>query len=113
MAPCRQNNQKQSKVTTLRRSASSAVRPLQLPNWTRLISLVFSAIGTSLLFQITFIMAFISPSTIIMILSCVILGLPGSFSNMISIAFCHLLGINLSRNGNAIIVLCSRLIPSE
>eukprot|EP00957_Ditylum_brightwellii_P021909 1652220-Ditylum_brightwellii.AAC.1 len=78
MAPLRRSSQKQSK------------RGMIIP--------VFPATGTSLLFQITFIMVLILHSTITVIHSYVILGLPGSFPNMISIACCHLLGVNPSRN---------------
>eukprot|EP00957_Ditylum_brightwellii_P172043 13097663-Ditylum_brightwellii.AAC.1 len=69
MAPFRQNSLKQSIVTTFSRSASKAVRPFMLPNCTGMISFVLSATGTNLLFQITFMIAFMSPLTMIMILS--------------------------------------------
>eukprot|EP00957_Ditylum_brightwellii_P184256 14034226-Ditylum_brightwellii.AAC.1 len=54
-----------------------------------------------------------SPSTMTMILSLVILGHPGSFSSITSIAFCHQNGEKPSLNGNVIIMECTKLILSD
>eukprot|EP00957_Ditylum_brightwellii_P171289 13039121-Ditylum_brightwellii.AAC.1 len=82
MAPFRQNKQKQSMVTTFSSKASSAVRPLQFPNCTRLIRRN-------------------------------ILGLPGSFSNITSIAVYHRCSEKPRRKGNTIIVAWTRLMLSD
>eukprot|EP00957_Ditylum_brightwellii_P044642 3384635-Ditylum_brightwellii.AAC.1 len=93
MAPFKRNRRKQSMVTTFSSKASSAMHPLQFPNCTRLIRQVFFAIGTSRLRNI--------------------LGLPGSFSNITSIAVCHRCGVKPKRKGNTIIVAWTRLMLSD
>eukprot|EP00957_Ditylum_brightwellii_P056763 4301533-Ditylum_brightwellii.AAC.1 len=58
-------------------------------------------------------MTFISPSTMTMMCNHEILGLPGSFSSITSIAVCHRCRVNPKRKGNTIIVTWARLILSE
>eukprot|EP00957_Ditylum_brightwellii_P039073 2953594-Ditylum_brightwellii.AAC.1 len=58
-------------------------------------------------------MAFILPSTMTMMCNCEILGLPGSFSSMTSIAVCHCCCVKPQRKGNAIIVASTKLILSD
>eukprot|EP00957_Ditylum_brightwellii_P169950 12936117-Ditylum_brightwellii.AAC.1 len=61
----------------------------------------------------TFMTAFMPPSTMTMILSLVILGLPRSFSSMTSIAFCHRIGEKPSLNGSVIMMECTKLMLSN
>eukprot|EP00957_Ditylum_brightwellii_P097698 7440895-Ditylum_brightwellii.AAC.1 len=58
-------------------------------------------------------MAFISPSTMTITCRCDIFGLPGSFSNMTSIAVCHHRGEKPRRKGKTIIVAWTRLVLSD
>eukprot|EP00957_Ditylum_brightwellii_P106029 8087923-Ditylum_brightwellii.AAC.1 len=58
-------------------------------------------------------MMFILPLTMTMMRSHEILGLPGSFSSMTSIAVCHHCGVKPGRKGNAIIVAWIKLILSD
>eukprot|EP00957_Ditylum_brightwellii_P113172 8630522-Ditylum_brightwellii.AAC.1 len=57
-------------------------------------------------------MVFISPSTMMMMHSREILGLPRSFSSMTSIAVCHRCNVKPKRKGNAIIIAWTKLILS-
>eukprot|EP00957_Ditylum_brightwellii_P159772 12161347-Ditylum_brightwellii.AAC.1 len=58
-------------------------------------------------------MVFILPSTMTMMRNRDILGLPGSFSSMTSIAVCHWCGVKPRRKGNTIIVAWTKLILSD
>eukprot|EP00957_Ditylum_brightwellii_P191518 14580806-Ditylum_brightwellii.AAC.1 len=58
-------------------------------------------------------MAFISPSTMTMMRNHEILGLPGSFSSITSIAVCHCCVVNRKRKSYTIVVVWTRLILSD